>query len=188
MARLIYSAIASLDGYTADADGHFDWSAPDEEVHAFVNDLERPVGTYLYGRRMYDVMAVWETMPHDQSAAMNDFAELWRAADKVVYSRTLEAPSTPRTRLEREFDPDAVRQLKAAATRDIGVGGPELAGQAIAAGLVDEYQLFLNPIIVGGGSRALPDGVRMPLELLEERRFANGVVYLRYAASDSGVS
>jgi dihydrofolate reductase len=189
VARLIYSAIASLDGYTADADGVFDWAAPDEEVHAFVNDLERPVGTYLYGRRMYDVMVAWETMELDgEPAAMRDFAAIWRAADKVVYSRTLSTATSARTRIEPAFDPDAVRELKAAADRDIGIGGPELAGQAIAAGLVDEYQLFLTPIVVGGGTRALPDGVRVPLELVEERRFANGVVYLRYAAAGSGSS
>jgi dihydrofolate reductase len=181
MAKLIYAAIASLDGYTADEQGNFDWSAPDEEVHAFVNDLERPVGTYLYGRRMYEVMVVWETM--DTSAegpAMRDFAEIWRAADKVVYSRTLEAVSSARTEIERDFDPEAVRRLKASAERDIGVGGAELAAQAIAAGLVDEYQLFLTPFIVGGGKKALPDGVREKLELLDERRFGSGTVYLNY--------
>ncbi len=189
MARLIYSAIASLDGYVADADGNFELLAPDAEVHAFVNDLERPVGTYLYGRRMYDVMAVWDTMPlADEPPVMRDFAELWRAADKIVYSRTLEAATSARTRVEREFDPDAVRRLKADADRDIGVGGPELAGQALAAGLVDEVQLFLSPITLGGGNRALPDGVRVALDLLEERRFGNGVVYLRYAAAGSGSS
>jgi dihydrofolate reductase len=189
MARLIYSALASLDGYTADADGKFDWAAPDAEVHAFVNDLERPVGTYLYGRRMYDVMAVWETMRLEgEPPEMRDYAEIWRAADKVVYSRTLEAATTPRTRIEREFDPEAVRRMKADAQRDISVGGPELAGQALAAGLVDEVSLFLSPIAVGGGNRALPDDVRLPLELLEERRFGNGVVYLRYAAAGSAVA
>jgi dihydrofolate reductase len=188
MARLIYSAIASLDGYVADADGNFEWAAPDEEVHAFVNECERTIGTYLYGRRMYDTMVFWETMPRHESAAMNDFADLWRVADKVVYSRTLEAPASARTRIERDFDPEAVRQMKAAADRDISVGGAELAGRAIAAGLVDEYSLFLNPIAVGGGTRALPDGVRVPLELVDERRFAGGVVFLRYAAAGSVVS
>ncbi len=189
MVRLIYSAIASLDGYINDVEGKFDWSAPDEEVHAFVNDLERPVGTYLYGRRMYDVMAVWETMDlAGEPAPMRDYQQIWQAADKVVYSRTLDTATSARTRIEREFDAEAVRALKASATRDISIGGPELAGQAIAAGLVDEIGLFLNPIVVGGGSQALPDGVRVPLELLEERRFGNGVVYLRYAASGSGSS
>jgi dihydrofolate reductase len=180
MAKLIYSAITSLDGYIEDEHGKFDWAAPDEEVHAFVNDLERPVGTYLYGRRMYEVMSVWETMDPAGQAHSQDFADIWRAADKVVYSRTLEAPSTARTRIEREFDPDAIRRLKASAERDITVGGPELAGQAIKAGLVDECQLFLSPILVGGGKQALPDGVRMELELMDERRFAGGAVYLRY--------
>jgi dihydrofolate reductase len=181
VAKLIYSAIASLDGYVADEDGKFDWAAPGEEVHSFINDLERPVGTFLYGRRMYEVMAVWETLA-DDAPAMRDFAQIWRAADKVVYSRTLEAVSSARTRLERDFDPEAIRQLKSAAARDIGVGGSELAGQAIRAGLVDEIQLFLTPILVGGGKPALPDDVRVKLELLDERRFADGVVYLHYRA------
>jgi dihydrofolate reductase len=184
MARLIYSAIASLDGYVNDQDGRFDWSAPDEEVHAFVNDAERPIGTYLYGRRMYDVMAVWETMPtgDDESPATNDYAEIWRAAEKVVYSRTLDAPRTPRTRIERDFDAAAVRAMKEGATADLSVGGAELAGQALRAGLVDEVSLLLSPIAVGGGTPALPHGARLHLELLDERRFSGGVVYLRYAA------
>jgi dihydrofolate reductase len=182
MAKLIYSAITSLDGYIADEDGNFDWAAPDEEVHSFVNDLERPVGTYLYGRRMYEVMAPWETEPTlaDQSRVMREFAELWQAADKIVYSKTLETVSTARTRIERDFDPEAVRQLKTQAERDITVGGPDLAAQAIKAGLVDECHLFLAPIVVGGGNQALPDHVRLELELLDERRFGNGVVHLRY--------
>jgi dihydrofolate reductase len=182
MAKLIYSAIASLDGYVADEDGNFEWAAPDEEVHAFVNDLERPVGTYLYGRRMYEVMVVWETMPTgaDQGPAMRDYAEIWRAADKVVYSRTLEAAASARTRIERDFDPDAVRRTKAAAERDISVGGPGLAAHAFRAGLVDECHLLLVPAIVGGGTRALPDDVRVSLALLDERRFAGGVVHLHY--------
>jgi dihydrofolate reductase len=180
MAKLVYAAIASLDGYVADADGRFDWSAPDEQVHRFVNELERPVGTHLYGRRMYEVMAVWETMA-DPDPVMRDYAEIWRAADKVVYSKTLAAASSARTRIERAFDPDAVRELKATAERDVTVGGPELAGQALAAGLVDELHLFVNPVVIGGGTRALPDDVRVQLELLDERRFDNGVAYLRYA-------
>jgi dihydrofolate reductase len=182
MAKLIYSAITSLDGYIADEDGNFDWAAPDEEVHTFVNDLERPVGTYLYGRRMYEVMAPWETDPTlaDQSRVMRDFAELWQAADKIVYSKTLETVSTARTQIERAFDPGAVRQLKAQAGRDITVGGPDLAAQAIKAGLVDEFQLFFVPIVVGGGNPSLPNNVRLKLELLDERRFGNGVVHLRY--------
>ena len=185
MAKLIYSVIASLDGYVADEDGNFDWAAPDEEVHRFVNDLERPVGTYLMGRRMYEVMRYWETADTvpNQPAHMVDFARVWQDADKVVYSRTLEEPSTARTRVERDFDPDAVRRLKAAADRDLTVGGPALAAQALAAGLVDECHVFLAPILVGGGTRAFPDKLRVPLELLEERRFGNGTVYLRYRTS-----
>jgi dihydrofolate reductase len=181
-ARLIYSAIASLDGYVADESGDFDWAAPDPEVHAFVNDLERPIGTYLYGRRMYEVMAFWETpgLLADPSPEMRDFAQVWQAADKVVYSRTLESATTERTRIEREFDPGAVRQLKERSERDVTVGGPGLAAEAFRAGLVDECQLFLTPIVVGGGNRFLPDHVRVGLELLEERRFGSGVVYLRY--------
>jgi dihydrofolate reductase len=182
MAKLIYSAITSLDGYVADEDGKFDWAAPDEEVHRFVNDLERPVGTYLYGRRLYETMVYWETahtLP-DQPPFIQDFAGIWQAAYKIVYSKTLEMVSSAKTRIERDFDPDAVRQMKAAADRDISVGGPDLATQAIKAGLVDEYHLFLTPIIVGGGQQSLPDNVRLELELLEERRFGNGVVHLHY--------
>jgi dihydrofolate reductase len=178
-AKLIYSAIASLDGYVADEAGDFGWAAPGEEAHAFINDMERPVGTYLYGRRMYDVMSVWETMD-TRAAVADDFAQLWRAADKIVYSRTLPAVSTARTRLEREFDPDVVRELKASSDRDISVGGPELAAHALRAGLVDECHLFLAPVVIGGGVRALPDGVRLALELLDERRFACGLVHLHH--------
>jgi dihydrofolate reductase len=182
MGKLIYSAIASLDGYVADADGRFEWAAPDEEVHRFVNDLERPVGTHLYGRRMYEVMLAWEQPGAwvEESDVTRDFAAIWKAADKVVYSRTLESPSSARTRIERAFEPEAVRALTQAAERDVSIGGPELAGQALAAGLVDECHLLLGPVVVGGGTPALPDGVRMDLELLDERRFAGGVVYLRY--------
>ena len=182
MANLIYSAIASLDGFTADSNGDFEWAAPDEEVHAFVNDKERPVGTYLYGRRMYETMVYWETAStgDDQPTVMRDYARIWQAADKVVYSSTLDAVSSARTRLEREFDPDAVRRLKKAAERDVTVGGPGLAAHALAAGLVDECHLFLNPLVVGGGTRALPAGLHLELELLDEHRFGNGVVYLRY--------
>ena len=182
MAKLIYSAITSLDGYVADEYGNFDWAAPDEEVHTFVNDLERSVGTYLYGRRIYQVMDVWET-DHtlaDHSPVTRDFAQIWQAADKIVYSKTLETVSTTRTRIERDFDPEVVRQMKARAGRDISVGGPELAAQAIKAGLVDEWHLFVTPIVVGGGKRSLPDDVRVKLELLDERRFEGGVVHLHY--------
>ena len=182
MAKLIYSAITSLDGYVADPEGTFDWAAPDEEVHSFVNDLERPIGTYLYGRRMYDVMAYWETASTstDEPPVFHDYAQIWQAADKVVYSRTLESVSTDRTRLERDFDPAAVRELTANATSDVSIGGPELAGVALRAGLVDECHLFVSPVVVGGGTQALPDGVRVQLELLDERRFGNGVVHLHY--------
>jgi dihydrofolate reductase len=187
MAKLIYSAIASLDGYVNDAEGKFEWAAPDAEVHAFINDEERPIGTYLYGRRMYEMMAPWETLD-DPAPAMRDFAQLWRAADKIVYSRTLDAPTTPRTTLEREFAPEAVRRLKAASERGLSIGGPHLAAEAIRAGLVDECRLYLTPIVIGGGTRALPDDVRWPLVLLDERRFGNGVVFLRYGASTPGRS
>ena len=182
MAKLIYSTIASLDGYIADEDGNFDWAEPDEEVHRFVNDLQRPLGTYLMGRRMYEVMRPWDTADSvaGQPDYMLEFAEVWQAADKVVYSRTLEAPSTARTRIERDLDPQAVRQLKEAAAADLTVGGPDLAAQALRDGLVDECHLFLSPVVVGGGNRAFPDGVRVRLELLEERRFGNGAIYLRY--------
>ena len=182
MAKLIYSAITSLDGYVADEDGNFEWAAPDEEVHTFVNDLQRPLGTYLYGRRMYEVMVYWERAHTlaDQPPFMQDFAQIWRAGDKIVYSKTLDAVSSARTRIERDFDPEAVRRMKAAAGRDISVGGPDLAAQAIEAGLVDQFQLFLTPIVVGGGKQSLPDNVRLKLELLDVRRFGGGVVYLHY--------
>jgi dihydrofolate reductase len=180
VARLIYSVLASLDGYVEDESGNFDWAAPDAEVHEFVNELERPVGTYLYGRRMYETMRYWEDPPSEQPPYISEYAAIWQAADKVVYSRTLQTVPTARTRLERELDVEAVRQLKEQAPSDFSIGGPELAAQAIAAGLVDEYQLFLVPVLVGGGKRALPDGVRADLELIDERRFAGGTVYLAY--------
>ena len=182
MSRLIYSAIASLDGYIADEDGNFDWAVPDEEVHAFINDLDRPLGTYLYGRRMYETMVGWETDPTlaERAPLMRDFAQIWQAADKIVYSRTLKAVSTARTRIERDFDPEAVLRMKASAERDMIVGGADLAARAFEAGLVDECHLFVAPIVVGGGKRSLPDGVRVKLELLDEHRFGNGMVYLHY--------
>jgi dihydrofolate reductase len=182
MAKLLYVMNASLDGYIADQDGNLDWGAPGEEYYSFINDLVRPVGTYLYGRRLYELMAVWETDPTAaaQSPGTREFAQLWQAADKVVYSRTLQAAATTRTRIERGFDPEAVRQLKAAAEGDLTVGGPDLGAQAISAGLVDEVQLFVWPVVVGGGKRFLPDRVRVRLELLDERRVGSGVVYLRY--------
>ena len=184
MSKLVYTGISSLDGYIADASGNFDWAAPDEEVHAFINDLERATGTYLFGRRMYEVMVFWETahtLP-DEPPVIRDFAQLWLAADKIVYSTTLDTVSSARTRIERDFDPEAVRRLKATAEHDISVGGPTLAAHAIRAGLVDEYQLFVAPVAVGGGTPFLPDGIRLDLDLLDERRFRSGFVYLRYGA------
>jgi dihydrofolate reductase len=182
MAKLIYAAISSVDGYVADTEGNFDWSAPDEEVHRFVNELERPIGTHLYGRRMYEVMRYWETAPigDDGPSAEQEYAKIWQAADKIVYSKSLEQVSSARTRIEREFDPQAIQQLKAAATHDLSVSGPTLAAQAIKLGLVDECHLFLSPVVVGGGNPAMPDNVRLGLELLDERRFSNGVVHLHY--------
>jgi dihydrofolate reductase len=182
LGKLSYFAIASLDGYIADDQGKFDWAAPDDEVHAFVNDMERPVGIYLLGRRMYEVMSVWEDpeLVADAPAPMKDYAEIWGAADKVVYSTTLEEASTARTRIEREFDPDAVRALKESAGGDLSIGGAELGGCAFEAGLVDECRLVLAPVLVGGGTRALPDGVRLDLELVDERRFESGFVHLRH--------
>jgi dihydrofolate reductase len=183
--KLIYATIASLDGYVADRDGNFDWAEPDEEVHRFVNDLERPVGTYLYGRRMYEVMQYWETAQTvaGQPPFVTEFAELWQAADKVVYSMTLVEISSARTRIERAFDPESVRRLKDTAQRDLTVGGPHLAAQAIKHGLVDEFHVFVAPVMVGGGTRSLPDDVRLRLELLDERRFPNGMVHLHYRIS-----
>jgi dihydrofolate reductase len=186
VAKLIYSAIASLDGFVEDATGRFDWAAPDDEVHAFVNNLERTVGTHLYGRRMYETMVYWESPPDlaEQSSTIQDYTAIWQGAEKVVYSRTLQEPRSSKTRIEREFDPEAVARLKAAARHDLSIGGAELAAQAIAAGLVDEYELFLVPVLVGRGKRALQGtDTRASLELLEERRFGNGTVFLRYAAS-----
>ena len=182
MAKLNYTAITSLDGYIEDEKGRFDWAEPDAEVHAFVNDLERPVGTHLYGRRMYETMAIWQTVGDEPGlpAAEADFAEVWRNLDKVVYSSTLEAVWTPRTRLERQFDPEAVRRLKAAADRDISISGPGLAQHAFRAGLVDEVHLFVFPVLVGGGKPGLPRDVHVDLELLDERRFRNGVVHMHH--------
>jgi dihydrofolate reductase len=182
MAKLLYVMNASLDGYIADEDGKFDWGAPDEEYYSFINDLLRPVGTYLYGRRLYELMQAWETDPAAaaQSPGTREFAQIWQAADKVVYSRTLAAAATTRTRIERDFDPEAVRQLKAAAEGDLTVGGPALGAQAITAGLMDEVHLFVWPVVVGGGTPLFPNRVRLQLELLDERRVGDGAVYLRY--------
>ena len=166
----------------ADEDGNFSWARPDEEVHGFVNELERPVGTYLYGRRMYEVMAVWDDpeFPAGEPPVIGEYADIWRSADKVVFSRTLSEARTARTRVERDFDPEAIRRMKSDADRPLSVGGAELAGQALAAGLVDELHLFLVPVVVGGGTRALPDGVRAGLVLRGARRFAGGTVHLHY--------
>jgi dihydrofolate reductase len=187
MAKLVYSAITSVDGYTEDENGDFGWAAPDEEVHAFVNELERPVGTYLYGRRMYETMVYWEIEGDgpDEHPVSREFAEIWRAADKVVYSRTLTSVSSERTVLEHDFDPEAVAELKASSERDLAIGGPELAAVALGDGLVDELHLVVVPHVTGGGKPALPSGVRLSLELLDERRFANGTVFLRYAVRPS---
>ena len=182
MASLIYIANTSLDGYTEDRQGRIDWTDPSEEVFVFITDLVRDMGTHLYGRRMYESMRVWETDPNlgAESALNRDFAEAWQAADKIVYSRTLEAVSTRKTQIERNFHPEAIRKLKEAAEQDIMIGGPELAAHALRTGVLDECQFFIHPVIVGGGKPALPDDVRVKLELLEERRFDNGAVYLRY--------
>jgi dihydrofolate reductase len=189
MARLTYTAITSLDGYIEDETGSFGWAQPDPEVHAYVNELERSTGIYLYGRRMYETMGVWETVGVGRSSGEEpapeelEYADVWRAADKVVYSRTLDAVSTSRTRLERAFDPEAVRRLKDEADRDISVSGPDLARHAFAAGLVDEVDLFVSPVVVGGGKPGLPQGVRVDVDLRDERRFGNGVVHLRYGVT-----
>ena len=182
MAKLIYSVIASLDGYVADDDGNFDWAAPDEEVHTFFNDLARPIGTDLCGRRMYETMVYWETggASADQPPYVQDFAAIWRATDKVVYSTTLTEASSARTRIEPDFDPDAIRGMKATAERDLSVGGPNLAAAALRAGLVDECHLVVVPVVIGGGNPWLPDDVRLELELLDVRRFGNGMVHLHY--------
>ncbi|MGV8895801.1 MAG: dihydrofolate reductase family protein [Rhodoglobus sp.] len=177
MGNLIYTGITSLDGYINDANGNFDWSMPDAQVHQFINDLERSVGTYLLGRRMYEVMSVWDVMPADpDSPVMNDYAEIWRAAEKIVFSASLAEVTASRTRLERIFDTDAVRALWG----DVSIGGATLAAEAIEAGMVDEFRMFVNPIIVGGGTSYFPSGVTVPLDLVEQRRFDNGVVFLRY--------
>jgi dihydrofolate reductase len=185
MAKLVYSMIESLDGYVADAAGKFDWAEPDESVHTFLNELELGVGTYLYGRRMYEVMVAWETLGGrgDQQPHIEDFAKMWRAASKIVYSKTLATVSSARTTIERGFDPAAIRRMKEEFVGDISIGGPSLAAQAISAGLVDEYQMFVAPIIVGGGTRSLPDAVRLDLDLVDERRFENGMVYLKYRSA-----
>src|SRR5438105_3208280 len=183
--KLIYSMLASLDGYIADEDGKFDWAVPDDEVHSFINDLERPVDTYLYGRRMYATMVAWETVNTgaDQPRAILDFAQIWQASNKVVYSRTLETVSSARTQIKRDFDSDEVRQMKTQPGGDMTVSGPELAAHAFKAQLIDELQLFIAPIVVGGGKQSLPNNVRLKLELIDERRFGNGMVYLRYRAA-----
>jgi len=183
--RLIYTAITSLDGYVADADGNFDWSVPDDEVHRFVNDLERPIGTQLYGRRMYEVLVAWETMDTtDESDTMQDFARIWRSADKIVFSSTLAHVSSARTRIERSFDPAMVAALKSSASTDVGIGGPHLAAHSLRAGLLDDLHQLISPVVVGGGNSWLPDDVRVGLELVDQRRFINGVVHLHYRVRD----
>ena len=180
MAKLIYSAITSLDGYIEDENGNFDWAAPDEDVHTFINDLERPIGTYLYGRRMYDVMVGWETVhthSHQPSYAL-EFARIWQAANKIVFSKMMTTVSSARTQIVRDFDPGSIRRMKVSAERDISIGGANLAAQTIKAGLVDEIHLFVTPILVGDGKQSLPSNVRMKLELLNENRFSNGMVHL----------
>jgi dihydrofolate reductase len=187
MSALVYSAITSLDGYVADRRGRFDWATPDEEVHAFVNEAERGVGTYLYGRRMYDVMRFWESADEDPGLPPleREYARIWRSADKVVYSRTVTDVTSARTRVERQFEPEALHRLKESVSHDISVGGPTLAAHALAAGLVDEIRLFLTPVVVGGGTRSLPDDLYLELELVEQHRFRNGVVHLRYRTRGS---
>jgi dihydrofolate reductase len=184
VAKLIYFMPTSLDGCIADETASLDWSAPDDEVLAFINDLERPIGTYLYGRKLYETMAVWQTpdVIPGLTPAMQDFARIWQAADKIIYSQSLGTVSTPNTHLEREFDPQAVRDLKARLPHDVSVGGPMLAAQAIRSGLVDEYHLLVVPILLGAGKRVLPSDIRVKLDLLDERRFSNGMVYLRHQA------
>jgi dihydrofolate reductase len=186
MGRLVYTGITSLDGYIADESGSFDWSAPDDEVHTFINDQERAFGTYLYGRRLYDVMVAWETMDAepDQPEPIREYTRIWKAAEKIVFSSTLQEVSSGRTRIERVLDPDAVRALKRESTTDLAIGGAELAGHALVAGLVDEVRLFVSPVIVGGGTRLLPAGLRLDLRLVDERRFDNGVVYAAYTTAD----
>jgi len=179
MAKLTYTTLTSVDGFVADRDGRFDWARPDDEVHAFVNDLQRPIGTHLYGRRLYEVLVAWETID-DPSPVIRDFAEIWRAAQKVVFSRTLETVSSARTLIEPEFDPEAIRELKATADHDLLIGGAELAQQALAAGLVDEVNLVVFPVVVGAGTAALPTDKLVPLELVGERRFESGAVFLGY--------
>ena len=182
MAKLIYASNMSLDGCTEDAHGALDWAPPDDDVFPFITELMRSAGTYLYGRRMYETLAVWETDSTlaAQSDLTADYASAWQAADKVVYSSTLAAAPTANTRLERHFDPSAVLDLKAAASMDLLVGGPNLAAQALVAGLVDELALFVSPVILGGRNPALPTDTRADLELIDEHRFSSGVVYLRY--------
>ena len=184
MAKLIYSAITSLDGYVEDADGRFEWAAPDEEVHAFVNELERPIGTYLYGRRMYDTMVYWETVTDGPEVA-REYAEIWRAAEKVVYSRSLHAVTSARTRIWRTFEPDAIQRLKESSAADLSIGGADLAAQALNAGLVDEYHQFIAPKVVGGGKQALPNNLKLNLDLLDERRFTSGFVHLHYQVNNT---
>ncbi|CAM3194261.1 dihydrofolate reductase family protein [Stackebrandtia soli] len=179
MGSLIYGTIASLDGYIADENGDFGWAEPDAEVHSFINDEELEIGTYLYGRRTYETMAVWEDL-EDDSPQMRDYAQLWRAAEKIVYSTTLPEVTTSKTRLERSFDVEAVRRLVSKLPHPASISGPGLARHALLAGLVDELRVYVVPMIIGGGTKALPDGLRLKLRLDIERHFDNGTVYMRY--------
>jgi dihydrofolate reductase len=188
MGNLIYFAITSLDGYIEDDSGTFDWAVPDDEVHTFINNQMRSVSTYLYGRRMYETMAAWETVTSAPglSPPMHEFAEIWRAADKVVYSTTLEDVRTARTRLESNLDRAHIRQMVAEATTDITIAGPELAAHAFRAGLIDECQLLIAPVAIGGGKRCFPTELRVDLRLVDERRFGNGMTFLRYETTGRG--
>lgn len=182
MAKLIYAGIVSLDGYFADANDKFDWAMPSEEIHTFINDLERKIGTHLYGRRLYEIMTAWETMHTlaGQPPIVLDYSAIWRSADKIVFSKSLKAVSSSRTTIQTEFDAEVVRNLKNKSERDLSIGGPDLAAQAIKAGLVDEYRLFITPVLVGGGKQFFPENVHLNLKLVEELRFGNGVVHLHY--------
>lgn len=185
MAKLIYSTITSLDCFVEDSEGGFGWAEPDEEVFSFINQLERPIGTYLYGRRMYETMVYWETASTEpnQSQVEKEFTDIWQAADKIVYSTTLTSATSTKTRIERDFDPNVVAKLKETAQRDVCVGGSNLASQALKARLVDEIHLFLTPILVGTGKRAFPSDFHQPLKLLDEKRFGCGVVFLRFSSA-----
>jgi dihydrofolate reductase len=182
MARLVYAVLASLDGYVADEAGNFDWAAPGEDVHRFINELERSVGTYLFGRRLYEIMAVWQDFPdiEQEPEVIGEYAAIWQSADKIVYSETLAAVTTPKTRLDRSFDPQSVRAMVTDQEQDVSIGGPTLASHALRAGIVDDIHLFIVPHIVGGGTPCWPAGLPLQLDLAEQERFSDGTVYLHY--------